>query len=163
MRLVPRIGLQDGHFYLGHTGGGGRFAYSILGDTANTAARLESLNRHLGTQVLSAASVLSDANGLLVRPLGSFRLLGKADPTSVVEIIGKRSIARAEQLDLCARFADALAAFQSQQWSAAAELFATIVESGDDGPSGFYLTRCRRYLSLSPLPAEPTIIQMDDK
>src|SRR5262249_50364187 len=76
MRLNSRIGLQDGHFYLGHTGGGGRLAYSILGDTANTAARLESLNRHLGTHVLAAASVVGgDANGLLVRPLGSFRPL----------------------------------------------------------------------------------------
>jgi class 3 adenylate cyclase len=34
------------------TGGGGHYLYSIVGDTANTAARLESLNKHLGTHVL---------------------------------------------------------------------------------------------------------------
>ena len=164
MRLNPRIGLQDGHFYLGHTGGGGRLVYTILGNTANTAARLESLNRHLGTHVLAAASVVGDANGLLVRPLGSFRLLGKSDPTSIVEIMAKRNAAGAEQLDVCARFGEALAAFQSQQWSRAAELFDAILErTADDGPSRFYLSRCRKYLAEDTIQPHPTIIQMDDK
>jgi adenylate cyclase len=164
MRLNPRIGLQEGRVYVGHTGGGGRFAYSILGDPANTASRLESLNRHLGTRVLAAASVVSEANGLLVRPLGSFRLVGKSDPTSIVEIMGKRMMASAEQLELCARFADALAAFQNEHWSTAAELLDAILDrTGDDGPTRFYLSRCRKYLAEGATPAEPTIIRMDDK
>ncbi len=164
MRLNPRIGLQDGHFYLGHTGGGGRLAYSILGDTANTAARLESLNRHLGTHVLAAESVVPDTDGILVRPLGLFRLMGKADPTSVVEILGKRSAAAAEQLDLCVRFADALAAFRTEQWATAAGLFEEILERfTNDGPSRFYLARCRKYAAETPANDEPTVIQMEDK
>ncbi len=164
MRLNPRIGLQDGHFYLGHTGGGGRFAYSILGDTANTAARLESLNRHLGTHVLAAESVVPDTDGILVRPLGLFRLMGKADPTSVVEILGKRSAAAAEQLDLCVRFADALAAFRTEQWATAAGLFEAILgHFANDGPSRFYLARCRKYAAEAPASDEPTVIQMEDK
>ena len=36
-----RVGLKDGDVYVGHTGGGGHFLYSIVGDTANTAARLQ--------------------------------------------------------------------------------------------------------------------------
>jgi adenylate cyclase len=164
MRLIARIGLQNGSIYLGHTGGGGRFAYSILGDAANTASRLESLNRYLGTRVLAGASVVRGANGLRVRPLGSFRLLGKADPTSIVEILGKQSGAGAEELDLHARFADALAAFQSEQWSKAAALFEAITERfADDGPSRFYLNRCRRYVADPPIQPEPTVIQMENK
>ena len=82
----PRVGLHDGDVYVGHTGGGGRFLYSIVGDAANTAARLESLNKHLGTHVLAAESVARDAGEILSRPLGAFRLKGKAEPTSVFEI-----------------------------------------------------------------------------
>jgi adenylate cyclase len=164
MRLITRIGLQNGSIYLGHTGGGGRFAYSILGDAANTASRLESLNRYLGTRVLAGASVVRGANGLRVRPLGSFRLLGKADPTSIVEILGKQSDDGAEELDLQARFADALAAFQSEQWSKAAALFEAITERfADDGPSRFYLNRCRRYVADPPIQPDPTVIQMEHK
>ena len=164
MRLNVRIGLQDGHFYLGHTGGGGHFAYSILGDTANTAARLESLNRHLGTHVLAAESVAGEVDDLLVRPLGSFRLMGKADPTSVVEILGKRGGASADQLALCAQYADALAAFRSKKWSVAAGLFEAILEHfADDGPSRFYLRRCKHYAADGPPQDEPTVIQMEEK
>jgi adenylate cyclase len=164
MRLNPRIGLQDGHFYIGHTGGGGRFAYSIVGDTANTAARLESLNRHLGTHVLAAESVIGETDGLLLRPLGSFRLLGKADATSVIEILGRRNTASADQQALCAEFADALAAFQAQKWSEATALFEAATERfADDGPSRFYLNRCRRYVAEPPIQAEPTVIQMEAK
>jgi adenylate cyclase len=164
IRLNPRIGLQDGHFYIGHTGGGGRFAYSILGDTANTAARLESLNRHLRTHVLAAESVVSEPDGLLVRPLGSFRLVGKADPTSVIEILGKRNNTSASQAALCAQFAEALAAFRGQKWSEAAALFEAITERfADDGPSRFYLNRCRRYAAERPIQSEPAVIQMEDK
>ena len=85
----PRVGLHDGDVYVGHTGGGGRFLYSIVGDAANTAARLESLNKHLGTHVLAAESVARDANETVARPLGAFRLRGKAEPTSIFEILGR--------------------------------------------------------------------------
>lgn len=164
MRLNPRIGLQDGNFYIGHTGGGGRLAYSIVGDTANTAARLESLNRHLGTRVLAAESVIGEADGLLLRPLGSFRLRGKADATSVIEILGRRNSASVDQQALCAQFAEALAAFRTQRWSEATILFEAVTERfAEDGPSRFYLNRCRRYAAEPPVQAEPTVIQMEDK
>jgi adenylate cyclase len=164
IRLNPRIGLQDGHFYIGHMGGGGRLAYSIVGDTANTAARLESLNRHLGTHVLAAESVIGEPDGLLLRPLGSFKLRGKADATSVIEILGRRNNASADQQALCAEFADALAAFRTQKWSEAGALFEAVTERfADDGPSRFYLNRCRRYAAEPPIQAEPTVIQMEDK
>ena len=87
LALNPRIGMQDGHFYLGHTGGGGRMAYSILGDPANTAARLESLNKHLGTHILAAASVLDGLDDVLIRPLGSFQLKGRAEATPLAEVL----------------------------------------------------------------------------
>ena len=164
IRLNPRIGLQDGHFYIGHTGGGGRFAYSIVGDTANTAARLESLNRHLGTHVLAAESVIGEPDGVLLRPLGSFRLRGKAEATSVIEILGRRNDASADQKALCAQFADALAAFRAQKWSEAAALFEAVTKRFEnDGPSRFYLDRCQRYAAEPPVHAEPTVIHMEQK
>jgi adenylate cyclase len=101
---------------------------------------------------------------MLVRPLGMFRLLGKADPTSVVEILGLRSGVRTDQLDLCALFADALAAFRAEQWMAAAGLFESILERfPDDGPSRFYMGRCRNYAAAAPAHDEPTVIEMADK
>jgi adenylate cyclase len=160
----PRVGLQDGDVYVGHTGGGGRFLYSIVGDTANTAARLEGLNKHLGTHVLAAESVVKDSEGLLLRPLGCFRLKGKADPTSVFEILGRHDCAKAEHLDLCSRFAEGLAAFQRKEWLRAASLFEAISKSFvEDGPSRYYWLRCQKYACDPPPDDGPAVIQMDEK
>jgi len=160
----PRVGLQDGDVYVGHTGGGGRFLYSIVGDTANTAARLESLNKHLGTQVLAAESVVQDSDDLLLRPLGSFRLKGKTEPTSLVEVLGRKDGARAEHLHLCAQFAEGLAAFQRRDWSVAERLFEAICKSFvDDGPSRYYWVRCQEYAFAPPPEDAPVIIHMDEK
>jgi adenylate cyclase len=162
--FTPRVGLQDGDVYVGHTGGGGRFLYSIVGDTANTAARLESLNKHLGTHVLAAESVVQDANGLLLRPLGAFRLRGKADPTSIFEILGRHDGARAEHLDLCARFAEGLAAFQRKEWQRATILFESISKLYvEDGPSRFYWAHSQRYAEEAPAFEGAAVIQMSEK
>ncbi len=160
----PRVGLQDGDVYVGHTGGGGRFLYSIVGDTANTAARLESLNKHLGTHVLAAESVVQDSDGLLLRPLGSFRLRGKTEPTSVFEILGRKDSAGAEQMDLCSQFAEGLAVFQRKEWLRAASLFEAITKNFvDDGPSRFYWACSQKYANETPMYDGPAVIQMDEK
>jgi adenylate cyclase len=164
MQLNPRIGLYEGHFYLGHTGGGGRYLYSILGDTANTAARLESLNKQLGTQILASESVVSGRKGLLLRPLGSICLAGKADPISVVQVFGSRSNASPEHLALCQQFATALAAFHNKEWSRAADLFEALIATfGNDGPSQLYLARSRKFEAGGETERDPTVIHMDHK
>jgi adenylate cyclase len=164
IELRPRIGLQDGHFYLGHTGGGGRFTYSILGDPANTAARLEALNKHLGTHILAAASVTQDIDDLVMRPLGSFRLVGKADATPIVEILGILDGAESKQSELSFRFSDALALFTAQQWAKAEATFHAILERyPDDGPTSLYLATCRRYARDGVPDDKPTVIRMAEK
>ena len=164
MQLNARIGLQDGHFYLGHTGGGGRLLYSILGDTANTASRLESLNKHMGSHILAAESVVGSRDDLLLRPLGSIRPAGKTGHISVVQIFGNRADATADQLALCEQFANALAQFRSKQWSAAADIFETLIgRFGNDRPSQLYLSHARKYAAENPTEGDPTVIHMDQK
>jgi adenylate cyclase len=164
LALKPRIGLQDGHLYIGHTGGGGRMAYSILGDPANTAARLESVNKQLGTRVLAAASVVSGLDGLLVRPLGEFRFVGKEGATAVVEVLGRSDAADADRLELCARFAEALAALRAGDFANAGAAFEALLERHpDDGPSRYYANHCRRCAHDGVPDGDPTVIRLDVK
>jgi len=153
--LNARIGLQDGHFYLGHTGGGGRMAYSILGDPANTASRLEELNKFLGTKILAAQSVVDGINGIVVRPVGSFQLLGKSEGTPTVEVLGESENVTPAQIRLCEDFAAALELFQQGSWQDALTAFRAILERyPDDGPTGIYAAICRDKLEAGA-PAEP--------
>jgi adenylate cyclase len=162
--LNPRIGMQDGSFYLGHTGGGGRMSYSILGDPANTAARLESLNKHLGTHILAAASVLRGLDEVLIRPLGSFQLKGRAEATPIAEVLALGAHATPEQFRLCERFSEALSAFEAHQWQAAHDLFdAILVDRPDDGPARFFATRCQQIIADGEREGDLEVIKMDMK
>lgn len=162
--LYARVGLEEGQFYLGHTGGGGRLGYSILGDCANTAARLESLNKHLGTHVLASQAVIAHADHILSRSVGRFVLVGKSTPMPVAEVIAEREKASDSQVQLCARFAEALDTFQQLQWMQAAVYFEAILKDHPtDGPSRFYLARCHDYQRLAPQVEDAAAIYMDAK
>ena len=164
LRLNARIGLQDGQFYVGHTGGGGHLAYTILGDPANTAARLESLNKQLGTHVLAAQSVLAGlSSGFLTRPVGSFRLVGKAEPIPVSEIVAQRLEATESQIDLCTRFTRAVDLLRAGKWDEAMTLLKAILDQHeDDGPTRFYIARSQQY-TAEEWDFDPTIILLDQK
>ncbi|MGQ0456331.1 MAG: CHASE2 domain-containing protein [Hyphomicrobium sp.] len=163
-QIVPRVGLEAGPLYIGHTGGGGRFVYTVQGDAANTAARLESLNKQLGTRILAGETVAHHADTLLVRPLGLFKFSGKAMPTNVFEIVGSKGAVRSDQLLLCADFAEALAAFQRKEWRRASRLFEAIAARFPvDRPSQFYMRRSQEYAAAPPEPERAAIIEVHDK
>lgn len=156
--LTPRIGLDRGSLYIGHSGGGGRYAYSIVGNTANIAARLESLNKTLGTQILISGSLEPGAGGALLRPLGRFLLAGMSQPITVSEIL------RPEHNDLCMAFSQALVTFQNEDWPRAAVLFEALTKSfPGDGPSRFYAAQSRIFAARPASAANAAIIRMQEK
>lgn len=159
-----RVGLADGEFYVGHAGGGGHFVYSIVGDCANTASRIEGLNKHLGTQLLATSSVVDGQDDLLVRFLGKYRFVGKHEALPISEVVAIRASATPSQLDLCARFAPALAAFEQGNWTQAAEHFESLLRNfPQDGPSRFLLERCRANLRPGATPDDLGVIAMTAK
>jgi adenylate cyclase len=144
--LEVGIGLHAGAIYLGDIGGGGHFGFEVVGDIANTAVRIEDLNKQFGTRVLASEAAVADLDDFLFRPLGAFLLKGKKNATAVVEIVALKDQASLGQMALCSRFAKALATFKEQHWEEAAEQFEAILASHpDDGPSRFYLDNCRSH------------------
>jgi adenylate cyclase len=159
-----RIGLESGWVYVGHAGGGGHFVYSIVGDCANTASRVEGLNKHIGTQLLATESVVTGLDNLLVRPLGSFQFVGKSEALPIMEIVAPRNSASPDHVLLCERFSEALDIFQKAHWDRAADRCKDMLTSyPEDGPARFYLSLCERYQSGAAEPDDPRIIRMDAK
>jgi adenylate cyclase len=82
-----RIGIHSGEVIVGNFGGSTMFDYRALGDVVNTAARLESVNKHLGTLICVSEATLSGCPGAVVRPVGSLILKGKSESLMVYEPI----------------------------------------------------------------------------
>ena len=80
-----RMGVHTGEVVVGNFGGATIFDYRALGDPVNTASRLESANRHLGTLVCVSEAVVQACPAMCVRPIGRLLLEGKSYPLMVFE------------------------------------------------------------------------------
>jgi adenylate cyclase len=159
-----RIGLEAGEVYVGHAGGGGRFVYSIVGDTANTASRVEGLNKHLNTRILATGDVIEGFDDILTRYLGAFQFVGKHGGIPVHEVVALRVNATPEQLALSEAFGEAQRLCEAGDWAAAAEGFERLLgQFPDDGPAGYLLARCRRAMAEPDAGIDPAVVRMDAK
>ncbi len=87
----PGIGLHHGPAMVGSIGHPQRMEFTVLGDAVNVAARLESANRQLGTDILASDSIrelLADRHRFLA--LGPTRLKGRRQPVGLHLPLGPR-------------------------------------------------------------------------
>ncbi len=141
--LPTRIGLHSGEVMLGNIGAVDHFEYRAVGDIVNTATRIQTLNKQLGTKVLASHDVLINVDSFLIRELGAFALTGKAQPITIYELMCHTQHATALQHKICQLFAEALAAFKDQKWTEAIQNFSAILDiHASDGPAQFYLNLC---------------------
>ncbi|WKJ88868.1 adenylate/guanylate cyclase domain-containing protein [Methylomonas montana] len=161
--LATRIGLHEGELTLGRLDAGDTSHYRAIGDTVNTASRIQGVNKYLGTKILASKSVTADLTDIVYRPVGAFRLLGRAEPVELLEIVGTVGQIDAQHNALYRQFADGLQAFRQGQWNDAARLFQDALEMNtDDGPTRFYRQQALARLQ-NPEQAWDGVITLDGK
>ena len=80
-----RVGLHHGEAIVGNFGGEGRISYTALGDSMNTAARLEGANKYLKSKALVSDEVRKRVQTEMLRPMGRIVLSGRPTPIVVWE------------------------------------------------------------------------------
>jgi adenylate cyclase len=149
--LATRMGLHYGEMRLGNVGAMEHFEYRAVGDTVNSATRIEGLNKVLGTRILVSASVIDGLQGFFHRELGTFLLKGKSQPITVFELVGtidEISNFDPDCLQLAEKFSQALDLFKAKEWEQALVLFRKInADFPGDGPTQFYINYLHNRLS----------------
>ncbi|GIL02947.1 MAG: hypothetical protein BroJett030_28460 [Alphaproteobacteria bacterium] len=82
---VTRVGVHGGPAIVGNFGGKRFFDYTAIGDTVNTAARLEGANKYIGTRLCVSHAVARGVNLHTLRPAGIIYLKGKTEGIEAFE------------------------------------------------------------------------------
>jgi class 3 adenylate cyclase len=78
------IGLHTGALVAGNIGSPKRMQYTVIGDTVNVGARLESLTKEHGRRILLSGSTASLVSGVLtLQPLGTVSVRGRQEPLAL--------------------------------------------------------------------------------
>jgi adenylate cyclase len=134
---VTRIGAHTGAAIVGNFGGGRFFDYTAYGDTVNTAARLETANKQLGTRICVSATLADKVKDFRGRLVGDLVLRGKSEALRVFEPL------RAAQYDNPATksYLEAFAKLEVGDPGATAAFAAHLGNQPEDQLASFHLKR----------------------
>lgn len=134
---ITRIGVHAGPALVGNFGGSHYFDYTAHGDTINTASRLETANKHLGTRICVSETVASAASNFRGRPVGDIVLRGRSEPLRAYEPLCHEAFAA----PAIAQYADAFAKLEAGDAAAMPAFAALVGQHADDPLAGFHLKR----------------------
>jgi adenylate cyclase len=160
--LPTRFGLATGSVVVGNVGAPTRLAYTVLGDVANLASRLEGANKHYGTTVIAASSTIDAAGpGFVTRRLDSLAVKGKETALEVLEVVGlEGEVPEARVAELRA-YERALDAYRDRRFDESIVLLEPLASR--DPPSERLLAEARAARDAGPDEAWSAVTKLTSK
>jgi adenylate cyclase len=129
-----RMGINTGEAIVGNIGSINRFDYTVMGDTVNTASRMEgSVNKTYNTKIISANfEKYCDINQLnqfiLLREIDCAVLLGKSEATRLYEVYSKTNNLTDSARNIINTYSEGLKEYRLKNFEKAKNLFDSIAQ-----------------------------------
>lgn len=150
-RLSACVGVNTGLVVAGNLGSNNRMNYSVIGDSVNLAARLESLTRLYNVSNIVSEASRDAAPEFHYRELDIVCVAGKSQSVRIFELLAAKGELSDEQKEEAELFALALQAYRSQDWEKATQLFSQLEIKCDNAPlSQVFLERIERFKKAPP-------------
>jgi adenylate cyclase len=143
------IGLHEGDAIVGNIGSSEKFDYTAIGDTVNTAARLEGLTKHYHRKILLSEDLGRQvAADFPLREADIVKVKGKTTATRIFSIDMGEDILSETARDL---YEKGLKLYKLGNWETAAAYFTQVLEHHpNDWLTAQFDQRCRRYQQDPP-------------
>lgn len=151
--LETRIGINSGEMVVGNMGTSAKMNYTIMGDAVNLASRLEGVNKVYKSWILCSDATWKEANSgenfdkILARKLDRVRVVGRAEPVQLWNILGFKEELPENVLEAAEIFKNAMELYLKRDFIKAGKLFikANKLVPEDETPL-VYAQRCKEYL-----------------
>ena len=130
---LTRIGVNTGTVLVGNFGGKTMLDYRALGDPINTAARLETINKQLGTRICVSGATVALCDKFIGRPSGHLVLKGKTEAVATFEPLTAEQAAQPNIVEYLAAYA-----LMEAESPEAKEAFIKLAEKYPDDPLAVY-------------------------
>jgi len=155
--MQNRIGINTGKMVTGNMGSTMRMNYTMMGDTVNLAARLESSAKQYGIYIQVANETYSACKDKFTwRDLDYVRVMGKTEPAQVYELIAVTGQETEQDKTILKAYHEALELYRNQDWDKAKDAFKAADELEDmfpgrkSNPSRVYIPRCDHWKANPP-------------